>query len=73
MMSVQEPFILNVKVSGIDRESFDRVKDVARGLGIMSDAAVVRFVIEQFLRGRSINDYDGSNDEPASTASSGSK
>lgn len=53
-----EPAKTSVNVSGIEVDVFERIRAVTRKLGINSDAATLRFAIQQFADGKSIADFD---------------
>ena len=51
-----EPEKIQINVSNIDGATFRQIQAKAKQYGVVADAAVVRFALEQYANGRSIND-----------------
>jgi len=47
-----------VNVTGLNKRTVEKCRKVAEKFGVTADAGVIRFVLEQWVAGKSISDLD---------------
>lgn len=57
-MTDAEQEAVSVRITGLDPETFERIRVTAKRYGALTDAAVCRFAIEQFVAGKSLSDFE---------------
>jgi hypothetical protein len=64
---------MKLSVTDMDPAPFERIRAVAKRLGITSDAGAARFALNQFAEGRSIRDFEPAHEEctPAAAGDEG--